>query len=215
LPTDLYILSGLGADERVFQRLDLSGYSVTFIKWQAPLKKETIGSYAARLLAQIKTPKPTLIGLSFGGIMAVEIAKQIDTEKIILISAAKTKNEIPFYYRWAGVLKLHTLLPKPLLKSSNFLTNWLFGVTSSDDKQLLKQTLKETDIIFLKWAINAVVHWKNQILPKKLFHIHGKKDRILPVKFLNCDRAVKTGGHLMILNKADELSVILKEQLGS
>ncbi len=90
---EIYIFSGLGADERAFQRLDFSGYSINFIKWVLPNVKDTIESYATRLLEQIKTKKPILIGLSFGGIMAIEIAKQIETEKVILIASAKTKNE--------------------------------------------------------------------------------------------------------------------------
>jgi pimeloyl-ACP methyl ester carboxylesterase len=97
LTKELYIFSGLGADERVFQQLDFSGFSTTFIKWIVPQDTETIENYATRLLDQITTTKPTLIGLSFGGLIAVEVAKQIDTEKVILIASAKTKNEIPFY----------------------------------------------------------------------------------------------------------------------
>ena len=133
---ELYIFSGLGADERVFQRLDFSAFSTTFINWIVPKDNETIEHYATRLLDQIKTTKPTLIGLSFGGLIAVEVAKQIDTEKVILIASAKTNNEIPFYYRFVGQLRLHKLLPTRLLKSSNFITNWFFGTTSTFDKQI-------------------------------------------------------------------------------
>ena len=136
---EIYIISGLGADERVFQKLDFSGFKTTFIKWIVPLDNETIENYATRLLDQITTIKPTIIGLSFGGIVAVEIAKQIDTEKVILIASAKTKNEIPFYYRLAGQMRLHRFLPTSLLKKSNFITNWFFGTNSTFDKQLLKQ----------------------------------------------------------------------------
>ena len=210
---ELYIFSGLGADERVFQRLDFSGYSTTFIKWLIPHDTDTIEHYATRLLDQITTTKPTLIGLSFGGLIAVEVAKQIETEKVILIASAKTKNEIPFYYRFAGQLRLHKLLPTRLLKSSNFIANWFFGTSSTFDKQLLKQILIDTDQTFLKWAIDKVVSWTSQTLTKNIFHIHGTRDRILPLRFVNCDSTIKNGGHLMTLNKSEELNNILKQQL--
>ena len=210
---ELYIFSGLGADERVFQLLDFSGFSTTFVKWIVPQDKETIEQYATRLLDQITTTKPTLIGLSFGGLIAVEVAKQIDTEKVILIASAKTKNEIPFYYRFAGQLKIHRLLPTRLLKSSNFVTNWFFGTSSTFDKQLLKQILIESDPTFLKWAIDKVARWTNQTQTKNLFHIHGTSDRILPLSFLKCNYTIKNGGHLMTLNKADELNQILRQQI--
>ncbi|MGO1245083.1 MAG: alpha/beta fold hydrolase [Sphingobacterium sp.] len=210
---EIYIFSGLGADERVFQQLDFSDFNVTFIKWIVPLPKETIEHYATRLLDQITTAKPILIGLSFGGLMAVEVAKQIDVEKIILIASAKTKNEVPFYYRYAGHFGLHKLLPPRLLKRSNFLTNWFFGVTSTVDKQLLRQILIDTDPIFLKWAIDKVAKWNNAIYAKNIFHIHGTNDKILPFEFVTCDHKIENGGHLMTLNKADELNKILHEKI--
>ncbi|MBK8851785.1 MAG: alpha/beta hydrolase [Saprospiraceae bacterium] len=210
---ELYIFSGLGADERVFQRLDFSGFPTTFVKWVIPQASETIEHYATRLLDQITTTKPTLIGLSFGGLIAVEVAKQIDTEKVILIASAKTKDEVPFYYRFAGQLGLHKLLPTRLLKGSNVITNWFFGTYSTFDKQLLKQILIDTDLTFLNWAIDKVARWTNQTQTKNIFHIHGTSDRILPIKFVNCNSTVKNGGHLMTINKADELNNILRQQL--
>jgi len=194
LKKELYIFSGLGADERVFQRLDFSDFTTTFIKWIVPHDKETIENYASRLLDQITTTKPILIGLSFGGLIAVEVAKQIDTEKVILIASAKTKNEIPFYYRLAGQLGLHKLLPTRLLKSSNFITNWFFGTNSTFDKQLLKQILNDTNPTFLKWAIDKVTKWTNITQTKNIFHIHGTSDKILPLTFANCNVKITNGG---------------------
>lgn len=210
---EIYIFSGLGADERVFQKLDFSGFKATFIKWIIPHDKETIENYSTRLLAQITTKKPTLIGLSFGGIIAVEVAKQIETEKVILIASAKTKNDIPFYYRFAGQLGVHKLLPTRLLKSSNFITNWFFGTATTFDKQLLRQILIDTNPTFLKWAIDKITNWTNQTQTKNIFHIHGASDRILPLKYVNCNLTIKNGGHLMTLNKSEELNNILRQQI--
>ncbi|MCX6351120.1 MAG: alpha/beta hydrolase [Bacteroidetes bacterium] len=209
----IYILSGLGADERVFQLLDFSGFQVTFIKWITPEKNERIEDYATRLLEQIPTSKPTLIGLSFGGMIAIEIAKQISTEKIILLSSAKTKNEIPFYYRWIGQLRLHKLLPTYFLKHSNFVSNWLLGATSSFDRKLLKAIFRDCPLIFTKWAIDKVVYWNNQGIHDNLVHIHGTRDRVLPIRFVKCDIEIKNGGHIMTVNKAEELSKTIREIL--
>lgn len=207
----LYIFSGLGADERVFQGLDFSNFSTTFIKWIEPLKKETIETYTTRLLDQITTQNPVLIGLSFGGMVAVEVAKQIETENVILIASVKTYYELPFYYRFAGKLNLHKLLPTSILKRSNFFTNWLFGTSSTDDKQLLKQILLDTDQTFLKWAIGQIVSWKNQTLIKNTVHVHGSNDRILPIKYVNCDVIIDKGGHLMTHNKSFEMNTVLNK----
>ncbi len=213
MPKELFIFSGLGVDERVFQMLDFSGFSPTYIKWIVPQEAETIECYTTRLLDQITASKPILIGLSFGGIIAIEVAKQIPTEKVILIASVKTINEIPFYFRYAGKLRLHKILPLRMLKSSNFITNWFFGTSTLFDKQLLKLILNDIDPIFLKWAIDKIVCWSNITPIQNLFHIHGTKDRILPHKFLNCDYKIENGGHLMTLNKSKELDKILRQQL--
>lgn len=210
---ELYIFSGLGADERVLQKIDFFGFTTIFIKWVVPQEKETIEDYATRILNQITTTKPILIGLSFGGIIAVEVAKLIATEKIILISSAKTKNEIPFYYRLVGKFGFHKMLPVRFFKNPNFITHWFFGSKSIFDKQFLRQTLVDTDSHFLKWAIDKIVRWTNQTQAKNIFHIHGENDKILPLSSVNCNVIIKNGGHLMILNKADEISDLLRQQL--
>lgn len=210
---NIYIFSGLGADERVFKNLDFSGFNVTFIRWVIPMNNETIENYAERLMEQIMTKQPILVGLSFGGIVAIEVAKLIEAEKIILIGSVKTQQEIPFYYRFAGQLKLHKLLPTRLLKHPNFLSNWFFGAENREDKKMLADILHDTSPIFLKWAIDKIVNWTNQIRHNNLQHIHGTADRILPFCFVECDLIVSGGGHFMTVNKAGELTQKLRNLL--
>ena len=58
---EIYVFSNLGADKRVFQRLDFSGLSKTFIKWIFPQDQLKIEIYTTQILNQISTTKPTLI----------------------------------------------------------------------------------------------------------------------------------------------------------
>jgi pimeloyl-ACP methyl ester carboxylesterase len=143
----LYIFSGLGVDERVFKYLDFTGFDTTFIQWIKPDVHENIEDYAKRLITQISTKSPILIGLSFGGMMAMEVAKHLQTEKIILIASAKTNKEIPFYYRWAGYLKLHKLLPAKLLKQHTFLSDWFFGIEAKEDKRMFAEILNDLEYV--------------------------------------------------------------------
>jgi len=209
----IYLLSGLGADCRVLQDLDFSGYNATFIEWIQPLENESIEKYTKRLTEQIKTEKPIIIGLSFGGTMAVEIGKLINTEKIILIASVKTKFEIPFYYRFSGSLGLHKLLPANLMKQPNFISDWFFGIESEKDKALLDSTLRDTDSKFLKWAIDKIVNWQNIIIPLNLKHIHGTADRILPYRFVAANVGIDGGGHFMTINKVNELNLEIRKLL--
>src|SRR6185436_12719939 len=130
---------------RVFDFLDLHGFKLIHIEWIKPLDDEKIESYARRLLDQIKSPRPTLIGVSFGGIISIEIAKLIETNKVILISSVTSKAGIPARYRLAGSLWMNKLIPASLYRKANFIVYWLFGVKKKNEKKLLKTIMDEAD----------------------------------------------------------------------
>jgi esterase/lipase len=209
---DIYLLSGLGADKSAFNFIDLSGFNANHIEWVNPVENEQIENYAKRLSKQIQTDNPIVIGVSFGGIMAVEIAKQIKTEKIILISSVKTKHEIPLSFRFVGYLKIHRIIPIKFFKQVNRLTYWLFGAKTKNEKELLMTIIKRTDTNFLRWAIDKIVNWKNTTQFPNLFHIHGTDDKILPLRA--ADYKICNGGHLMIVNKGAELTALIRKILG-
>jgi pimeloyl-ACP methyl ester carboxylesterase len=201
----IYIFTGLGADERVFHKINFENYNTIHIKWITPFPKETIEAYALRLTQQITTANPILVGLSFGGMVAVEVAKHITTEKIILISSSKNKNEIPFYYKLAGKIRLHRIIHARFLVKANKMTNKIFSVRSSEDKKIISSMMAASDVVFLNWAIDKIVHLNNEVVHKNLTHIHGSEDRILPIRFVNADVVIKGGTHLMIMNRAAEV----------
>jgi len=206
----IYIFSGLGVDKRVFDNIDFSGLNIAFVDWIDPLKNETFESYAKRISKDFES-NSILIGLSFGGMLAVEVSKIIRVKKVILIASAKNKNELPKWFLLVGKLKLNRIVPSSLLKTTNFITNWLFGATTSTEKLLLKNIIKDTDLTFLKWAINQIFNWKNLSVAQNCIHIHGTNDRILPAKHLKIDYKIKNGGHFMTVNKAKEIESIIKK----
>lgn len=213
---EIYFVSGLGADWRVFQRLQLEGYRPVHILWQRPQRRETIEHYAQRLLNQVTTETPILVGLSFGGLMAIEMAKLCDPAQVIVISSATTGAQIPAYFKVFRWLPVQLVVPfKQLLWAVHWLLNWLFGLNDRDDCSLFKQVLVDTDPWFLKWAIHRVVGWRNQVVPKHLVHIHGGSDRVFPFGDRSADVVVPDGGHLMVLNRAEELSQLLMATLAT
>jgi hypothetical protein len=210
-----YLLSGLGADGTVFQYLDFEVVEVEYMEWLPPLPKETLPAYAKRMTQKITTPHPILVGLSFGGMVAMEIAKQIPVKKVILISSAKERKELPWFYRFSAKLKLQKILLYTLIKRTNGFTYWLFGATSAHEKALLKEIFRKTPTTFLKWAINAILTWKNTEIYTHILHIHGDKDRILPYKNVKDTLFITGGGHSMIVNKAHEITPLINKFLNN
>lgn len=204
---NVFVVSGLGADEKVFHKLVLPGYKLVHVKWVATDKKESMADYAKKLLPQITDTNPVLLGLSLGGMIVVEIAKLIPTTRIISLSSVVTFDEFPVYYKIAGKLKLNVILPVYALSQGNRFMYWLFGVFKSDDKAVLDAVLADLDKRFLTWALHAILNWKNDVVPIGLRRIHGTNDKVLPIlSDVRYDVTIKEGSHLMLLDKDERVS---------
>ena len=99
---DIYCISGLGTDEQVFRNISLPGTRFVHLPWLHHSPRESLASYAARMASQISEPEPIIIGLSFGGMIGIEIARQQAVKKLIIISGVKTSRELPRWMRVAG-----------------------------------------------------------------------------------------------------------------
>ncbi len=212
----IYLIPGVGANDRIFQNLDLSGYEVVHIKWPKHKKNESIQTYVKKILPQIKKDtKPVLIGLSFGGIVAQELAKLIDPHKVILISSIKTYHERPLKMLFMNSVKFHRLLPGKLVVQFRFWLNWLLGKLTKEEMDLIELMISEADIEFNEWAVDQVVHWRNEEIVDNLTHIHGTRDRIFPSFYVKDAIWIKGGSHFMVVNRAKEISKIIRKELSS
>ena len=207
-----YFISGLGADKRIFSKLKLSEkINIIHVDWINPDRNETLEAYSKRLSRIIDTSQPfALVGVSFGGMIAVEIAKILTPVVTIIISSTMISTQLPGLYRLAGKLGLLKLIPAKLLKSSNKLTqNYYFGTRSGSEKILLSKIIKDTDPYFLKWAIGSILNWKNNVKPERIYHIHGTNDKILYSKTAKPDYIIENGTHFMVYQNATEISEII------
>ena len=209
----IYCISGLGADERAFSRLKIEGFKITCLPWLTPLPGETLKEYAIRMSKGITTEKPILMGLSFGGMMSIEIAKLLPVEKVILISSIKSDKELPRWMKVAGILRLNKIFPMRSFKLTEPIQNRFIGITSTDDMELVRSYRKNAPQQYMDWAINEVFKWRNDWQPPNLFHIHGDADRIFPINKIAPTYIIKDGGHFMIMNKAAEVNAALQRIL--
>ena len=157
----IYLFSGLGADKRVFERLTLSGERV-YIDWLTPLPDESLQPYCRRLLeANAMQSNQILLGVSFGGMVAIELAKILQVKQVILISSVQHWQAIPRLFSLAGYLHVYKWLPYALLKKPNPILRFAFSPISDEDYVLLKKIIADTDRIFLQWAVQQILLWRN------------------------------------------------------
>lgn len=212
----IYLISGLGADYRAFEKLDFPAeYELVHIPWMDMLADETLAAYSKRMAEKI-TPNEAFIlgGLSFGGMVAVEISKFLKPEKLFLFSTVGTKNEIPWYYRLAGQIKLYKLLPKTPVQPFLPFLFWFFGPLDQPGRNILRYFSRLSKPYFLKWALTQISVWQNTRMPEHAIHIHGDLDRAFPIKCLkSCAYVIEGAGHMAIYTHADKVNMILQKSL--
>lgn len=209
---NIYCISGLGGDHRLFKHIQApEGYEIVPVKWIAPKPKESLVDYAMRLGACIDRSQPfILVGLSLGGIMAVELAKRLSPVCTIIISSIPVSTELPGYYKTASKLKLVRIVPSFVFKAAAILKR-LYSGESREDKRLVLRMIREGDNRFIKWAMRAVTEWKNEIVPSPLWHIHGTKDEVFPIFRTHPTHIIRKGRHLLLMSHSPEINRILKE----
>lgn len=212
----IYLLPGVGANDKIFQNLDLTGCDIVHIKWPKHKKGERIESYVKKLLPQIKKDtQPVLIGMSFGGIVAVELAKLIHPHRTILISSIKNYHERPLKLLFLNSIKFHRLVSGKWVIKFRFWLQLLLGKLSKPDFALIEEMISEADIEFNEWAVDQVIHWKNEEVPDNILHIHGTRDSIFPDYYVKDAVLIEGGTHFMIVNRAKEISKIIRKELQS
>jgi pimeloyl-ACP methyl ester carboxylesterase len=210
----VYFVSGLAADGRVFKNIQLPEHcEPVFLEWIDPLKNESLKNYALRLSEGIDVNEPfAIIGLSMGGMITSEIARQHQPAFTILISSVSSSKQLPFYFKAAGALRIHKMIPVSLVKSAAKYKR-LFTTETDEDKEILRNIIHDSDSKFIYWAMDAILKWKSKETLSSYIHIHGSKDEVLPIRFTNPTHIISKGGHLMVMNRAGEINAILREVL--
>jgi pimeloyl-ACP methyl ester carboxylesterase len=210
----VYFTSGIGADYRLFTHLRLpEGFEASYIHWIAPLDRESLPDYAARLTEQIDTRQPFILaGLSLGGIMSVEMAKRLQPQCTIIISSVPVSAHLPRYYRMAGQLGLGKWVPASLLKAATTVKHSLM-MRPAANRRLMMDVIRSGDDRFIEWALNAVLEWDNTDIPQPLFHLHGSRDEVFPIGLTKPTHIIRKAGHMFLLERADTANRILREIL--
>lgn len=211
---NIYCISGLGADSSIFQKVAINNSVLHHVHWTHLDKDDTVADYARKLSEQIPD-NSDLIGLSFGGMLAVEIAKIKPLKKVVIISSAKTRGEIPNFSNILTWFITHRLIPHFLFTNANKYVFEYFGANTEDEKQLLRHIFNNSDGQFMSRAMRIVTLWNNEVIPPNVVHIHGTSDRIIPPDFIVPDYWIQGGSHIMIYNRAAELNKILNGIIAS
>jgi len=222
----IIFLHGWGLSSEVFKPLsyymkddffvyapDLPGFGKSPI--EKPMTLKDYADFIYKFIRDNNIKEPIIVGHSFGGVAAIELAILYpeSMSKLILVGATairKPNLKIKLLRKIAGILKY--FFPK---KTRKFILK-LFQLDASDYALIAKPHLKET----FKNIINENLAPELQLIKIPVLVIWGEKDAVTPLSEgkLIAETipdaklvVVKNAGHFLFLEKPDEFITLIKE----
>jgi pimeloyl-ACP methyl ester carboxylesterase len=207
----------MGADERVFRpQLDACPQLVV-PNWIDPLPRESLSGYARRLAADVDPGCPCVIGgASFGGFVALEAARHLDAKACILIGSLRSPREFPPAMRALRSARCAAgAVPFRAMSRATGVATKAFGWLSRPATRQFLEQFANADGAFLRWASWAVLGWEPTDPPLNIpiHHIHGDRDRVLPIRYTHPDQIVHGGGHVLSISHADAVNRFITTRL--
>lgn len=232
MPPRLILIPGLAVDSRLFNAQRLAIPEVITPPWLDPEPKkagrhESLAHYAERMAASVK-PRingPVVVGgVSFGGMLALEMARHLNATHAVLIGSCRDPRAVlpllpPCEYVCRAV-------PDPLIalgKRLGFLGVGRGGPIPPADRALLCQMLIDMPVPLLRWGARAIMDWQGCHVPAagtdgravSVRHIHGANDWIIPLGRLTHKPTtiVPRGAHVLNMSHPREVNAFLIETL--
>lgn len=216
--TRLYLLPGQGSDHRIFSRLSFpEGVDTIHLHYLPVETDETLEHYASRMAQQIDTSLPfSLMGVSLGGMVCVEMSDLVRPEQVILLSSASSGDEIPEFYHSFRKYPVYHYFGPNLIKYATFILQPVYEPDRRTQRSTCNAMIMDKDAAFMKSAVHMIVTWNRteaDNINTPIIQIHGTDDQTLPIENIHADHLIQDGSHMMTLTRADEVSVILAQIL--
>lgn len=211
--TPLILFSGLAADAAVFAPQKIAFPQLVVPKWPIPKPNDTLDSYCDRLADDLRTHGDAMIGgASFGGIVALHVARRLDPLAVLLIGSVRSPAEFPRFAKMSRPLKpLVRLIPVRLLQLC-------CGPMASKLAQRVVPSLcglarqfRGADPTVFKWSLERLLDWPSEpTVNCPVFRIHGDRDFVLPMRYTQPDAVVARGGHLISLTHPTDVNEFIR-----
>lgn len=208
----LYIISGLGADFKVLEKLKFpEELDIVFLHWLIPDLNESFEHYVQKMAERIDGSEPFyLLGYSFGGIIVQEIHKIKPAEKVVIMGSIRSDKEKSRFIKMGEITGLPKYLPQKIFNDqSSVLYSYIRSFFDPKNPKVLDY-FRIRDPYYLKWSIEKISAWKCDEIPD-VVQIMGDKDIVFPIKNSKPDYVIKGGTHLFPATKHKEVSLILEK----
>lgn len=208
----LILFSGLGADSSIFLSQSFEFPQLRVPRWIPPREDELLPNYCERLAKEIAIDGPCWIGgASFGGIVALEMARLLKPQGVILIGSVRNPSELPWKvkgFRWAQFL-----IPWIPVKLLQTIAGKMFVAKRSTTPQTsLMMQFANSNPEVLKWSLRQLLRWNTApAVECPVFRIHGTRDWMIPLGKTRADQVVVGGGHVLSLTHPRQVNAFLRD----
>ncbi|MEM7572638.1 MAG: alpha/beta fold hydrolase [Bacteroidota bacterium] len=212
----LHLISGLAADRSAFDRLGtFTSLPLNYIDWLPNHPEEPLADYAQRLIKHYQIREDDLLlGLSFGGLVSLEIARILASPKVILLSSFRDKQDLQPPLYWSLRLGLHRIIPKYRLRLINGMLKYQFSAVSEAGRKVLDRMLNQSDLALTKWSVQKIAETKYRPLAiTAVYSLLGDADRMVRTWPHEQLSIIPGGGHFMVFEQAEAVTAQLKKIL--
>jgi pimeloyl-ACP methyl ester carboxylesterase len=170
------------------------------VTWAEPLPHESLREYSLRMADTVPRNRPiVLCGVSFGGMIALEMAEKLNAAGVVLSGACYSSRQIHWYLRPTAYII--AAVPVWVGEHARWLSRgagWLVGPLGKDERRSIAVMTREALVKLVTWGFLAIVLWPGKPKPTiPVIQVHGECDRIIPVRRVNPDVVVPGAGHLL------------------
>jgi len=195
-----YLLPGMGADSKMYQGAWLDINPAVCIDWPPYEGEATLSELAGKVAAHYPIQdNDILIGSSMGGMVALEIARRIRLDRVVLVGSAIDGSEMN------GLLTLLT----PFVAAAPL---EFFQKLAARQDGLFQQMCAASDPYFMSAMCKAISTWDGYPGDlTRVTRIHGEKDKVI-----KCPRdcqVIKGAGHLLPITHASACVEIIRRSI--
>ncbi len=216
-PMPLILFSGLGADASIFAPQKARFPQLIVPPWPPPRPGDSLSDYCERMASTLSVTGPCVIGgASFGGIIALEIARFLNPRAVLLIGSVREPAHLPQHVRALRPLRRMTdWLPLTMLQWSAGPLGTRSGRRLSPHLGGLARQFGAADRAVLRWSMRQMLTWSEPpVVTCPVFRIHGDCDRVLPLRG-KPEVIVPGGGHVISLTHPEQVNGFIDQCLRS
>lgn len=198
------------------------GQSMIVPVWPMHRRGESVADYARRWAAELAPAIPrdrplVLLGVSFGGMIALEMADTLRADAVVLIASGRSSACVAPLYK--ALERSVAWIPWGLSRPIAPLIGWAHAVQMRlrpAHRRLLVRVAREMDLAKTQWCAYGVTHWPGLSAEREaklppVMHIHGDDDPLMPVEKVTPTVMITGARHLLHLSHEAQVNELIRD----